>query len=63
MINTFDQNFETVLVIIAYDIPNKREYFSLSFDRSVVVIIFNVIFFKFKIDSFSLLFFEHGYFF
>ena len=56
MINTFDQNSETVLVIIAYDIPNKREYFTLSFDRSVVVIIFNVIFFKFKTDFFHFYF-------
>ena len=56
MINTFDHNSETVLVIITYGIPNKREYFSLSFDRSVVVIIFNVIFLKFKTDFFHFIF-------
>ena len=56
MINTFDHNSETVIVIITYYIPNKREYFSLSFYRSVVVIIFNVIFLKFKTDFFHFYF-------
>ena len=32
-IYTFDNNSETVLVIITFDIPNKRDCYSSSFDR------------------------------
>ena len=44
VIYTFDHNSETVLVIITYNIPNKREYFSLSFGSSFIVIKFDLIF-------------------
>ena len=57
VIYTFDHNSETVLVMITCDIPNKREYFSLSFDISVTVKKFDQIFVKFKFEFFSLLFF------
>ena len=40
MIYTFYHNSETLIVILACDIPNKRGYFALSFDRSVIVIKF-----------------------
>ena len=56
MIFTFDHNSETVSVIITYNIPNKREYFSLSFDSSFIVIKFDLIFFKFKTDFFHFYF-------
>ena len=52
VIYTFDHNSETALVIITCDIPNEKEYFSLSFDISVTVIIFHLIFVKFKFDFF-----------
>ena len=42
VIYTFDHNSETALVIITCDIPNKREYFSLSFGISVTVIKFDL---------------------
>ena len=45
MIYKFDHNSETMLFIITYDIPNKREYFSLSFDRRVIAIKFDEVFF------------------
>ena len=48
--------FETALVMITCDIPNKREYFSLSFDISVIVIKFDLIFVKFKFDFFHFYF-------
>ena len=53
MIYTFDNNSENALVIITCDIPNKREYFSLSFDISVTMIKFDLIFVKFKFDFFT----------
>ena len=56
MIYTFDHNSETALVMITCDIPNKREYFSLSFDISVIVIKFDLIFIKFKFDFFHFYF-------
>ena len=56
MICTFDHNSETVLVKITCDIPNKREYFSLSFDSSVIVIKFELIILKFKTDFFHFYF-------
>ena len=56
VIYTFDHNSETALVIITCDIPNKREYFSLSFDISVTVIKFDLIFVKFKFDFFHFFF-------
>ena len=56
MIYTFDHNSETVLVIITCDIPNKREYFSLSVDRSVIVIKFELRIFEFKTDFFHFYF-------
>ena len=52
MIYTFDHNSKTVLVIITCDIPNKRGYFSLSFDRNVIAIKFDQ---RFKKNV------EHGY--
>ena len=42
MIYTFYHNSETLIVMIACDIPNKRGYFSLSFDRSVIVMKFDL---------------------
>ena len=57
MIYTFDQNSDTLLVIITCDIPNKREYFSLFFDRSVIEIKFDIRFSKFKTDCFHFCFF------
>ena len=56
MIYTFDHNFETVLVIITCDIPNKRIYFSLSFDISVIEIKLNLRFKKFKTNFFHFYF-------
>ena len=41
---TVDHNSETLLVVIKCDIPNKRGYFSLSSDRNVIVIKFDLIF-------------------
>ena len=38
VIHTFDDNSETMLVTIMYDILNKRLSFSLPFDINVVVI-------------------------
>ena len=35
-----------MLVTITCDIPNKRGYFSLSFDRTVIVFKFDLIFFS-----------------
>ena len=61
VIYTFYHNNETVLVMITCDIPNKREYFSPSFDRSVVVIQFHLRFLESKKDFISLLFLEHEY--
>ena len=55
MIYTFYHNSETMIVMIACDIPNKRGYFSLSFDRSVIVITFDW-FLKFKTDYFHFYF-------
>ena len=49
MIYTFYHSSETLIVMIACDIPNKRGYFS--FDRSVIVIKF-----KFKTDYFHFYF-------
>ena len=45
MIYTFDHDYRTALVIITCDIPSKREYFSLSFDRSVIVVKLDLMFF------------------
>ena len=56
LIHTFNNNFETVLVIIMCDIPNKRTNFSLSFDRSVIEIKFDLGFFKFQTDFFHFYF-------
>ena len=56
MIYTFDHNSETVLVIITYNIPNKRGYFSVSFDSSFIVIKFDLIFKKIKTDFFHFYF-------
>ena len=56
VICTFDHNSETVLVKITCDIPNKRRYFSLSSDRNVIVIKFELIIFKFKTDFFHFYF-------
>ena len=56
MIYTFYHNSETLIVMIACDIPNKRGYFSLSFDRSVIVMKFDLRFFKFKTDYFHFYF-------
>ena len=44
------------MVMIACDIANKRGYFSLSFNRSVIVIQFYLRFFKFKTDYFHFYF-------
>ena len=49
MIYTFDHNSQTVLVMIVCDITNKREYLSLSFDSSVIIIKFDLIFFRIEI--------------
>ena len=46
-IYTFYHNSETLIVMIAGDIPNERGYFSLSFDSSVIVIKFDLRFLKF----------------
>ena len=43
------------------DIQNKRAYVSLSFDRSVIEIKFDLRFLKSKTDLFHFLFFEHEY--
>ena len=56
MIYTFHHNSETLIVIIACDIPNKRGYFSLSIDRSVIVIKCDLRFFKFKTNFFHFYF-------
>ena len=45
VISNFDHNSKTMLVIITCDIPNKREYFFLSFDRRVIAIKFDEVFF------------------
>ena len=45
VIYNFDHDSETMLVIITCDIPNKREYFSLSFDRTGIAIKFDEVFF------------------
>ena len=37
VICAFDHSRKSLLVTITYDIPNKREYFSLSYDRSAVL--------------------------
>ena len=62
VIYTFDHDSETVLVIITCNIPNKRLYFSLSFDISAIIGnhmgFKNVLILK---PIFSLLFFEHGF--
>ena len=56
MIYTLDHNSETALVMITCYIPNKRVYFSLSFDRSVIVIRFGLRFKKIKINFFHFYF-------
>ena len=56
VIYSFDHNSETALVIKTCDIPNKRKYFSLSFDISVTVIQCDLIFVKFKFDFFHFYF-------
>ena len=56
MIYTQDHTSETALVIITCNIPNKRGYFSASFDICVIVINFNLGFQKCKTD------FSHFYF-
>ena len=56
MIYTFDHNSEAMLVVITCDIPNKREYFSLSFDISVSMVKFDLMYIKFRFD------FYHFYF-
>ena len=45
VIYTLYHNSETALVTITCNIPNKRVSFSLSFDRSVIVIRFGLRFF------------------
>ena len=42
VIYTCDQNSGSVLGIVTYDILNKRLYFSVSFDISVIVINFDL---------------------
>ena len=56
MIYTFHHKSETLVVMIACDIPNKRGYFFLSIDRSVIVIAFDLRFFRFKTDFFHFYF-------
>ena len=56
VIYIFDHNFEIVLVIITCDIPNKRRYFSISFDISVIEIKYNLRFKTFKTDFFHFYF-------
>ena len=56
MIYTYDHNSGTALVIITCTIPSKREYFSLSFDRSVTVVKLDLMFLKFKTDIFTFIF-------
>ena len=56
MIYTFHHDSETLIVMIACDISNKRGYFSLSVDRCQCK--FDLRFLKFKTIFFSLLFFE-----
>ena len=53
VIYTVDHNSETVLVVIKCDIPNIRGYFSLSSDRSVIVIKFDLIFSLLEVDRCS----------
>ena len=38
----FDHTRKSLLVIITYDIPNKREYFYPSFDRNVILNLFDL---------------------
>ena len=45
-----------MLVIITCDIPNKRGYFSSSFDRSLIEIKSDLRFLKFKNDFFHFYF-------
>ena len=45
-----------MIVTTICDIPNKRGYVSLSFDRSVILIEFDLIFFQFNTDFFHLYF-------
>ena len=42
-----DHNSQTVLVIITYNIPNERRYFSESYDISLLVIEFDFFHFYF----------------
>ena len=42
MISAFDHTRKSRLGTIAYDIPNKREYFSLSFDSIVILKLFDL---------------------
>ena len=58
MIYTLDHNSETALVMIKCYISNKRAYFSLSFDSSVIVIRFGLRFKKIKINFFHFYFFN-----
>ena len=60
MIYTFDHNSMTLLVIITNDILNKIDYFSLSSDRSFIVIKCDLISFELK-WIFFISFFEHEY--
>ena len=60
VIYTFDHNSEAVLVMITCDIPDKREHFYLSSDRSVTVIKFDLTFFKFKTYFLHFYFFNIG---
>ena len=55
VIYTFYHNSETTLAMITCDIPNKRGYFSSSFDRSVIEFKFDV---RFKTVLFHFYFFN-----
>ena len=42
MISAFDHTRKSLLGTITYDIPNKREYSSLSFDSIVILKLFDL---------------------
>ena len=48
VIRAFDNTSESALAMITWDIPNKRRYFSLSFDISFILNQFNVRILGFK---------------
>ena len=51
-----DHNSQTVLVIMTYNIPNERRYFSESYDISLLVIEFDLRIFLFIFDFFHFYF-------